>query len=111
MKKRRIFFLLYKSGKMDRLAYNRCRNMVTKEIKSARITYFDRKFSEFRGNMRKTWSVINNILKPGSSVKSFPSSLIVRDILMENPVSIADKLNDYFCSIGSGISDSFFLPD
>ena len=81
--------------------------MVSKEIKTARVAYFDNKFREYRGNMRKTWSLINEILKPGSLNRSCPINLIDRDVMIEDPIPVANKLNDYFCSIGSEICGSF----
>lgn len=61
IRKRENLFLLYRAGKIGRLAYTRFRNMVTRQIRDKRSRYYERKFTEFKGNMSKTWSVIKKI--------------------------------------------------
>ena len=60
-------YKLYKKYKNNRTCdikrkYVKVRNTVTKILRSARINYYKDKFQVLKGNMKKTWNMINELL-------------------------------------------------
>ena len=58
--------------------------------------------------MKKTWCVLNGLLKPGqSSMKTVVDSLLLDGDIFENPIDISNIMNNHFASIGRKIAESF----
>ena len=55
--------------------------------------------------VKKTWSLINNIIRPNSSQRNI-SEIKTNDGIITESKSIAEAFNNYFVSIGKDISDS-----
>lgn len=107
IKKRQAYFSLYHQNKIPKNLYVRFRNFVTYQIRHSRKQYFSNKFNEYKNNIRKTWQTINDIIKPRSSSNKIGiKKLIVDNIIYENSKDIANKLNDFFTSVGQKISES-----
>lgn len=108
IRRRQNCLLLMRMGKMDRQAYNRYRNMVTGEIRRRKTCYYGGLLDSFGGNMKKTWSLVNRILKPGGTEgKGVTVKLRDGDLLIADSLGVANKFNNYFCSIGEQITNSF----
>lgn len=107
IRKRQRYHLLYKLGKMSKEYYNRFRNFVTCQIRRKEREYFAAKFEEYRGNLRKTWNTINDIISPNKVVsKRSIEKLELNDSIISDPVDIANTLNGYFTSVGRNIAES-----
>ena len=112
IRKRHNLLILLRLGKTDRNAYNRYRNMVTSEIRVKRKNYYNQVFETFRGDMIKTWSLINRVLKPQSTSRNSKITSLVEDgTSYSDPLYIANKFNEYFCSIGEQINSHFSIND
>ena len=107
LKKRQAMFALYKSNRISKISYTRIRNQVTSLIRTAKREYYRNKFQDSKNDVRKTWNIINSILKPHSDKKNLGITSIVsnNEIYVEKN-QIASIFNEYFSSIGSKISDS-----
>lgn len=106
--KRRHNLLLFKrSGKISTEAFNRYRNYVTNKLKNAKINYFNYKFNCAVNDMRKTWSLINDIIQPNAKCRKDHVNQIIKDcITYTNQTDISNALNDFFVNIGRNINDS-----
>ena len=108
IKRRENFYNLLSQNKMTRHEYNRFRNFVTKQIREAKKKYYDDLLENIRGDIKKTWGVINSVIKPDHSSKSKGiDDLICNGNVIKNPQAIAHCLNDHFASVGENISRTF----
>ena len=108
MKLRDKYLRLYKMGVMDRVTYARLRNEVTSMLRRRRIRYFEEKFEEVKYDMKRTWSVINGIIRPNTKIKKRTiNELLNDDVVVNGNVEIANSLNDYFVNVGANIARSF----
>ena len=69
IKKRNAYSILWKTNQMTTDYYKTYRNFVTNEIRIAKRQYYEMEF-ELKKNIKKTWSLINNIVRPGSIFKN-----------------------------------------
>ena len=73
-------------------------------IKTAKSNYYCKKINEHQGNLKKTWSVINELRgKKKSTIK--PLFIIDNQRITDRRI-IANKFNDYFASIASNMNNS-----
>ena len=66
IKMRDDYLKLVRLGRMNRLTFNRLRNSITKMIRIKKKTYLDNKFHELRNDLKRTWSLINELIGGGS---------------------------------------------
>ena len=104
---RQKYHILSAQGKMNRVEYCRYRNMVTAEIRMKRKNYYSLQFENKKGDMRATWNIINNIIKPHSKSNNNKIKLKIDDVLTDDSVIISDRLNEYFSNVGSDINKQF----
>ena len=107
VKRRQNYFLLCKRGLMRREAFTRYRNFVTSKIREAKKSYYEHKFFEYKNDIKKTWDLINKIVKPGHSNRAkMIKRIIVENVEYEDSLSIADKFNINFSNTGRDIAES-----
>ena len=107
IRRRQSFYLLYKTGKMQKSTFNRFRNYVTLKIRTAKKVYYEQRFSDCRNDIKKTWNLVNAIVKPGHSRETGSiSKIIVDDTVICEPANIAEQLNNSFSSIGRSVAES-----
>ena len=108
IKRRDNCYRLYKMGKMTRVAYNCIRNRVTLLLRGKKKSYFEGRFEEVKFDIKRTWSLINGIIKPSSkSKRGYIKELNVDGSIISDGLRIANELNDYFVNVGANISRSF----
>ena len=106
IKRRQNLFLLRRLGKITTAAYNRFRNLVT-ELRNAKRDYYHRKFNAIKNDIKKTLSLINEILKPDSRHgRGMIRELIVDGKSLTDPVEICNAFNCYFAGVGRDTNDS-----
>ena len=115
IKKRQNLYILSKRGVIRKDTFNRYRNYVTSMIRTAKKYYYEKKFADCRTDMKKTWHLINDIIRPGCRREADIEVLESDGVKFVNPVEIAQALNSHFSSVGSKIADDFcnetnFLP-
>ena len=108
IKKRQNLFMLQRQNKISTVAYNRFRNLVTSKIRTAKKTYFQNLFNDIKKDTKKTWSIINEIIRPNCNKNASEiKSIIHNDSLIIQPNTIASIFNSYFPFVGKIISDAF----
>ena len=58
------------------------------------------KVSGVQNTMRKTWKVINSVIRPSSHSPDIPTKLDVDGVLIEGPCEIKNSLASCFASVG-----------
>lgn len=108
MKKRQLYFRLYKLNLITKREHNNFRNHVTSVIRIAKRKYYDRIFDEVKGDIRKTWKIINSVLKP----KNYDLKRVIKKLNFEgreysDDSDISHIFNSFFSTIGSNIAETF----
>ena len=81
------------------------RNQVNSEIKNLKANYFKTKISECQqqNNIKKSWSLINNLLGKNSKSTVTNEISIDRNVFTDRNL-IANKLNEYFVNVGPSVA-------
>ena len=106
IKRRDNLYVSLLRQEITRTDFNRFRNKVTTDIRLAKTKYYKYNFEKFRTNMRKTWQLINNVVRPGFSKKTLIDKLTIGDTITDNSDIIANYVNNFFSTIGRNISES-----
>ena len=107
IKRRQNAFVLHKQNKISTNAYNRFRNLVTSQIRTAKKSYFHNLLNSVKSDTKKTWKIINNIIRSKQiNNKTEIKSISHDNEIITNSYDIASKFNSHFISIGKKISDS-----
>ena len=89
-------------------AFKRYRNYVSGQIAQAKKQYFSNLLNTIKKDMKKTWRIFNNLIKPGKQNKNNNiGSLIIHGSEVSDSVQISNAFNDHFSKIGRNISQSF----
>ena len=91
------------------------RNVFNSLCRKAKFLYYSKKFSDCGKDIRKTWQVINSVLKRSSPAPFIPPSLVVGDVVVEGILSVQEAFTSYFANIGkttaSSVRSSQSQPD
>ena len=89
---------------LKKMRYKKCRNYVNKCLKEVKRLHYFNEFKKQKGNMKKTWDVIRDIL--GKSLNKTPASFNVdgRDIYDNKDIS--DIFNNFVINIGPSMSST-----
>ena len=107
-KKYRLLRLL-RRGVIGRDRFREYRNILNITIKQAKELYFYKKFMQNNGNMKKTWSLINDLMSRGKVKKN----LQIND---DNGAKLDDKqmsdyVNDYFSNVTARLGVTNISPN
>ena len=90
-------------------AYKQLRNKVNSTCKRLKRDYFTDKMKASEGNLKKTWATINKLVNKRSKTTMI-SSLFDGDERISNPQDIANKMNNFFCTIGINLVRKSHIP-
>ena len=88
--------------------YKRYKNKLTKVMKRAERLHFSELIEKHKGNSKKIWSVIKNVINK-KTMKSVPSQLLINGKIETNRETMANKFNNYFTNIGKDLANK--IPD
>jgi hypothetical protein len=81
------------------------KNKLTNVIRAAKKTYYTKAFINSQGNMKKTWSVIKNVLSQSKSKNNIKSILINnREVTAE--IDMAEEFNTYFTTVAAELESN-----
>ena len=76
--------------------YKVLRNQIVKLCRDSKNTHFQNFFFHNADNVKNTWKGINQIININNKRNKSPSSLIVNNKLISNPIEVANSSNEYF---------------
>ena len=67
--------MLFKQNKTTSVTFNRFRNHVTNEVRTAKKEYYRNLVNDIKSDTKKTWAMINQLIRPncnknGHAIKS-----------------------------------------
>ena len=80
------------------------RNMYNSLVRLSKKLYFHQELENNKSNLRKTWQILNEAISSKKSPQKI-SSIKINNVLVSDPVKIANHFNSYFTSIASKISE------
>ena len=84
--------------------YTNYNNFLNDKIKTSKDNYLNRKFETDRNDPKKTWKHINRLIK--TNLRSKNIELKVNGTLINNPIQVAEKFNEYFSTIAAELDGS-----
>lgn len=79
--------------------FKRYRNTLTSIIRTAKQNYLKTNIIESKGNKKKTWEIINNLLSRNRP--QLPSTVTFNNVSVANNDRISELFNDHFCPVAS----------
>ena len=79
------------------------KNEITQLTRTGKKSYYQKYFSENKGNLQKIWKGIKEIINVKSKNFDYPTCIQVDDINITEPTLISNSFNDYFTSIADKI--------
>ena len=89
--------------------YRQSRNHVNNEIKKAKTSYFTTNLDLHKGNMNKTWKIINEVSSKHLSKPKKLSEIRTGEQVITSPIEIAEAFNNYFSTVGSNLASDIPL--
>ena len=83
----------------DWALFKKQRNIVNKQIRSAKQVYYQNSFNKHTSDSRKTWQTINEL----TSRKSGKTSLKANELTINNPLELSNEFNNHFANIGQNV--------
>ena len=90
--------------------YRQSRNHVNNEIKKAKTSYFTTNLDLHKGNMNKTWKIINEVSSKHLSKPKKLSEIRTEEVIT-SPIEIAEAFNNYFSTVGSNLASDTPLTE
>ena len=107
IRKRHHYYILLRKKIISKKTYSNYRNFVTNKIRFAKKNFFIDKFQEIKGDIRQTWKIINNVLRPKTNKKvNLVNEIITNDVVYRDPNNICKLFNDFFVNIGRDLAES-----
>ena len=91
-------FKLSSKGRIDRNIYTQFRNLLTKQIRDAKATYFNNQFDKCKNDIRKTWKIINSNTR--KKVKNGQTIICENENVIANE-DVPNKFINYFSNIAN----------
>ena len=100
IRNRQNSYRLYKRNRITHEEHKIYRNYVNKQITEAKKKYFSNLLKEVRHNMKRVWTVLNGLLKPGIRRNGKQvESLVDNGTVLSNDEEISNCLNKHFSEI------------
>ena len=80
------------------------RNKLNSIIRHEKRKYYKEKFLEYKSDMRKTWQLINEKIRPHSRKNTSVNCLVLNGENVTEPNEILNAFGDYFSNIGSRLA-------
>ena len=84
--------------------YRKYRNNLSSVIKNCKQQYYSVKFENATGNLKKTWTLINELRGKQSNI--LPSYFKIDGSLITDDKKIANSFNSYFSSLAENMNKS-----
>lgn len=110
MKIRDMFYKIKKKYPSDIYVLNKFifyRNKVANLVKSAKKSYYNNLFENSGNNLKKTWSIVNELIGNKSKLRN-PDKIVlkVNDVIISDPELCANSFNDYFSTAAGQLTEN-----
>ena len=85
------------------------KSILQKSIRLAKMNYFGSQFEKYRGDVKRTWAAVNEILNRNKKSTEFPKYFLINGSKITNAKLIADNFNAFFANVGPNLSKNIKL--
>ena len=105
-KKHRLYrkMLQKNSSEKDRLNYRSYRNTYNRLKRHSQESYYQKKTTDFKNNMKELWKVINKVISKKGRSGSIIPYITVDGIKITDPDGIANNFREFYSSLGSNLA-------
>ena len=82
------------------------RTILRRSIRLAKINYYGQLFEKCRGDIKRTWSIINDILNRNKKSSGFAKYFVINGEKISDPKVIANNFNSFFSNVGPSLSNN-----
>ena len=107
IKTRDAMYLKFKCCSKQSVEYNTLKNnlhvfncILKKTIHEAKIQYYDKLFTQYKGDIKKTWQTISAIICKSNTKRKVLDKIIVDSKVIQGKEQICGKFNEFFANIG-----------
>ena len=107
IKTRDMMYLKFKRCNQQSVEYNTLKNnlhvfnyILKKTIREAKIQYYEKLFTQYKGDIKKTWQTISVIICKSNIKRKTLDKIIVDSKVIKDKQEICNKFNDFFANIG-----------
>ena len=79
-------------------------------IQETKKRYFNRIFTAYKCDIKKTWLVIHDTLSRNKNKCDLPATFNYNGLVLSDPIEIANSFNVYFASIGNKLASEIKTP-
>ena len=83
-----------------------CNRYINQCIRIAKKNYYAREFAKYKGDIRKNWDTLKDILNKKKRKSKFPAYFLCKNKHVSGAQNIANKFNEYFTNIGPDLASS-----
>ena len=84
--------------------------ILKRSIWLAKIKFYHSHFAKYKNDAQKTWSLINNIMNRTKKNAQQPNTIEANDILLSDPLQIANAFDSYFVNVGPNLAGKIKSP-
>jgi hypothetical protein len=100
-KRRKLFSKkLNKPTESNILAFKKYNNLFNKLKRAMKITYFETAIEENKFNIKKTWTILRQVIGKLNDKSNYPSTFLINDTPIKDRSHVAESFNNYFVKIG-----------
>ena len=79
--------------------------ILKKTIREAKIKYYNKLFTKYKGDIKKTWQTISDIICKLNGKRKTLHTIIVDSRVIKDKEEIRNKFNDFFANIGPKLAN------
>ena len=84
--------------------------ILKRSIRLAKIHFYHSNFAKYKNDPQKTLSLINSIMNRTKKNAQQPNTIETNDILLDDPLQIANAFNSYFVNVGPNLAGQTKIP-
>ena len=73
-------------------------------VRISKKRYYKEKFEQSHNNIKQTWKIIDKVINEKSTKRKLPNAFTYNNDKITDPISIANKFNDYFANVGPNLA-------
>ena len=89
---------------------NTYNKILKKNIRQAKVMYYQEKFRNFEKDIKNTWKTINSIISNKKESSNACEKFHIDNDIIDDPKEIANKFNYFFQNIGPKLASTIQLP-
>ena len=110
-RKQKLYIIFFKNGtEIEKILYKTYANKLSKIKALSKKLYLKQEIFNFSHDMCKFWCIMKTLL-PHKPTRVLPKYIHEEGQIIDTPLDIADKFNNYFCRVGKVLAEKIKLSN